>query len=101
MGPPPQLQKGLSMHPTGMNNNGPVKAHDMGYDKQSYGGQSNMKAGPTGNSGFGHYNNDFGGSKESTAYTNSNYRKPFNPSNMQTPSSHASFSPGIQSNYSG
>ena len=60
-----------------------------------------MKGGAQGgNSGFGNYNNEFGGSKESTAYTNSNYRKPFNPSNMQTPSSQASFSPGVQSNYS-
>jgi len=52
MGPPPQLQKGLSMHPGGMGN-GPVKAMDMGhdkqsYDKQSYGGQSNMKSAANG-----------------------------------------------------
>ena len=43
-----------------------------------------------GNTGFGKYdtydNGDggFSGSKESTAYTNSNYRKPFNPNNMQS-----------------
>ena len=50
-----------------------------------------MKGGSTGFGKYDNYsNNDFnggGGSKDSTAYTNSNYRKPFNPSNMQTPTS--------------
>jgi hypothetical protein len=76
------------MHPSGMSSGGrggPVRAMDMGYDKQSLGGGS--KGGGVMNSGFGTYDNNFGGSKDSTAYTNSNYRKPFNPSNMQTPSS--------------
>lgn len=55
---------------------------------------SNIKNGMNGynggggqSSGFGKYDNNtfdngFSGSKESTNYTNSNYRKPFNPNNM-------------------
>lgn len=50
MGPPPQLQKGLSMHPSGMSG-GPVRAMDMGYDKQSYGGSNIKGGGPSGNYG--------------------------------------------------
>ena len=68
---------------------------DLGYDQQNFGGgggYSGSKAGGYGNqnSGYGKYdnnNNDFQ-SKDSTNYTNSNYRKPFNPNNMQTPVNH-------------
>ena len=53
------------------------------------GGNFNGKSGYNGGggysgqpSGFGKYDDPFSGSKESTQYTNSNYRKPFNPNNM-------------------
>jgi hypothetical protein len=87
---------------------GPVRATmNMGYESSSMSGSNMMSGGKNGNSGFGKYENEQpfygGGSKESTAYTNSNYRKPFNPSNMQTPTgSSASKAPqGGYPSYSG
>ena len=69
------------------NSKAPVRAMELGGYDQGYNGGSGthntqMKTG--GRSGLGHFDNEgFGGNSESTAYSNSNYRKPFNPNNMQ------------------
>jgi hypothetical protein len=108
---PPALTKGSSVSSNMMGHGGPIRGVDLGYDSMSQGYNRGGKGGQynAGSSGVGKYDNynqnDFnvggGQSKESTAYTNSNYRKPFNPNNMQTPSSTSTMSPGIQSNNGG
>jgi hypothetical protein len=55
-GPPPQLQKGLSLNPSTEINQGPVRAMNLGYnDSQSMGGVSHYSGMKGGNTGFGKY----------------------------------------------
>lgn len=62
---------GMGGHPGGQSS---------GFSKyENFDNHNKFNGGGPGNGGG---NGAFGGSKDSTAYTNSNYRKPFNPSNM-------------------
>ena len=96
----PPLNKGYSANNGMSSGHGPVRAMDMGYDHGGYdkggygGGNQYMKGGASSVGKYDQFGADFS-SKESTAYTNSNYRKPFNPNNMQTPTSSATMSSGM------
>lgn len=81
------MSKAPSSHYNGMpNRNGPVRAMDMNYDNPIGGGYQNMKSSNT--TGYSNYGgkqdnyNEMSSKQSTTAYSNSNYRKPFNPNNM-------------------